>query len=332
MQTSPTSHDPSVALDKSQRRLATFLGLFPPLHKLPVKVFRQLFFAMDRLFGLPCTALENIVDYSIETAEHPVTTAAHQSKIRVYYPSKTPLEHRTMVYFHGGGCVIGSIETHDRFCRYLAKHANMNIISADYRLAPEFPFPVPIIDAISSWNWVHENHKKLNINPNAIGVGGDSAGAYLACLISLLPEQEVLPVQTRVKPTFQFLLYPIVDQQGKTESYIQSTRNLILTKDLVDYFKSQYVPADQDASQPLISPLQTRHLAHCPNTYLLTVGYDPLRDDGLTFAKQLTQAGCPLQHHHIHDCMHAFISLARISQRAKQASHQVALALAALAT
>ena len=138
-------------------------------------------------------------------------------------------------------------------------------------------------------------------------------------------------MQTRVKPTFQFLLYPIVDQQGKTESYIQSTRNLILTKDLVDYFKSQYVPADQDASQPLISPLQTRHLAHCPNTYLLTVGYDPLRDDGLTFAKQLTQAGCPLQHHHIHDCMHAFISLARISQRAKQASHQVALALAELA-
>jgi len=314
-------------LEAKQLMIAKLLSFMPPLHKLPPKLFRPIFLMMDRILGLKKIEIHQVVDVNIPVSNHNSDTTT--IKIRTYYPTnpieKTPL--KTLVYFHGGGCVIGSIHTHDRFCRYLAKHGNMNIISVDYRLSPEYKFPTPIYDAIDAWNYIHENFKALNINPKYIGVGGDSAGAYLACLIGLNTLQTELAVQSKVKPLFQFLLYPMLDLQGLTESYRRFNKQLLLTRDLMDYFRQHYLNSLDEVTLPLASPLAANDISESPDTYLLTLGYDPLRDDGIAYAERLQTAGIKTHHEHYDDCMHSFISVAKLSARARQATHNVAMAL-----
>jgi acetyl esterase len=317
----------SEQLEAKQLMIAKVLSFMPPLHKLPPKLFRRTFSMMDRILGLKKIEMYHVVDLNVSVSTH--NNGAATIKIRMYYPinptAQTPL--KTLVYFHGGGCVIGSIHTHDRFCRYLAKHGKMNIISVDYRLSPEYKFPSPICDAIDAWNYIHDNYQKLNINPEHIGVGGDSAGAYLACIIGLSTLQKDLPVQSKVKPLFQFLLYPMLDLQGLTESYRNFNKQLLLTRDLMDYFRQHYLNSLDEVALPLVSPLITNNISESPDSYILTLGFDPLRDDGMAYAKRLKMADITTHHEHYEDCMHGFISVTAVSARARQATHNVAMAL-----
>jgi acetyl esterase len=311
-------------LEAKQLMIVKLLLFMPPLHKLPPKLFRPIFSMMDRILGLKKIEMHQVVDLDVPVSSH--NSGATTIKIRMYNAmQKTPL--KTLVYFHGGGCVIGSINTHDRFCRYLAKHGNMNIISVDYRLSPEYKYPTPICDAIDAWNYIHTNHQQLGINPAHIGVGGDSAGGYLACLIGLNTLQTTLPVQAKVKPSFQFLIYPMFDLQGLTESYRRFNKQLLLTRDLMDYFRQHYLNSLDEVMLPLVSPLLTNDISESPDSYVLTLGFDPLRDDGIAYAERLKAAGISTHHEHYADCMHGFISVTRLSARAKQASHNVAMAL-----
>jgi acetyl esterase len=346
-------------LETKQLLAAKLLSFMLTLHKLPPKLFRYLFLMMDRMLGLKKIAMYQVVDVNIPVSTY--NSGATTIKIRAYYPTENhstenqpsanqpkenhsaenqssanqPKEnqstakkpHKTLVYFHGGGCVIGSINTHDRFCRYLAKHGNMNIISVDYRLSPEYKFPTPICDAIDAWNYINDNSEKLNINPQHIAVGGDSAGAYLACLIGLNSLQTELPVQAKVKPIFQFLIYPMLDLEGTTASYRSFNKHLILTRDLMDYFRRNYLNSLDEVTLPLVSPLKTSDVSGSPESYILTLGYDPLRDDGIAYVERLKTAGIKTHHEHYEDCMHGFISVTRLSVRAKQATHNMAVAL-----
>jgi acetyl esterase len=310
-------------LESKQLMAAKMLSL-TPLHKLSAKLFRPIVTIMDKILGLKKVEIHQISDFHIPiSTDNRVQT---QIKIRAYYPHKKKSK-KTLVYFHGGGCVIGSINSHDRFCRYLAKYGNMNIISVDYRLAPEYKFPTPICDSIDAWNWINENHNILNITLGNIGVGGDSAGAYLACLIGLKSQQQELLVQAQTKPDFQFLIYPMLDLQGLSKSYRKFNKNLILTRDLMDYFKRNFLNNLDEASLPLVSPLQVNDVSESPDTYVLTLGFDPLRDDGIAYANRLKKSGINTIHEHYNDCMHAFISVAKLSHRARQATHNLALAL-----
>jgi acetyl esterase len=328
-------------LEAKQLMAAKMLSL-APLYKLPVTLFRYVFLAMDRVLGLTKIEMDKVVNLTVPVSagtplmgtiplnEHSPSGTSNSSdstiKLRIYHPSaKTP--QKTLVYFHGGGCVIGSINTHDRFCRYLAKHGKMNIISVGYRLAPEHKFPIPICDAIEAWNYINANHQQLNINPQHIGVGGDSAGGYLACIIGLHSLQTSLPVQAKVTPAFQFLIYPMVDLQGLTESYQGFNKQLILTRDLMDYFRLKYLNSLDEVTLPLVSPLQAADISESPKSYILTLGFDPLRDDGIAYAQRLKAAGINTQHQHFDDCMHGFISITKLSARAKQATHNIAMAL-----
>jgi acetyl esterase len=317
----------SEQLEAKQLMIAKLLSFMPPLHKLPPKLFRPIFSMMGRMLGLKKIEMHQVVDLNIPVSTH--NSGATTIKIRTYYPinptAQTPL--KTLVYFHGGGCVIGSINTHDRFCRYLAKHGNMNIVSVDYRVSPEYKFPTPICDAIDAWNYIHDNHQKLNINSKYIGVGGDSAGAYLACLIGLSTLQKDLPVHSKVKPLFQFLLYPMFDLQGLTASYRSFNKQLLLTRDLMDYFRQHYLNSLDEAALPLVSPLLSNDISESPDSYILTLGFDPLRDDGTAYAERLKAADITTHHEHYADCMHGFISVTAVSARAKQATHNVAMAL-----
>lgn len=196
-----------------QKALCAFINLGPAIQNLPLDTMRSTFRVLDRAFGIPKDD-----DVSVEEFLIPVPTASRESASPVSIPARmykpliaSNLITSTQVYFHGGGCVIGDLETHDRFCRQLAQNSKINVISVAYRLAPEVTFPEPVCDAIDAWNWVNSNKEKLGITDHKMGVGGDSFGGYLSAICSTESIQAELPVQTNIAPDYQFMLFPVLD-------------------------------------------------------------------------------------------------------------------------
>lgn len=306
-------------LDKQQSKVTKILEYFPPTHTLPPKMARPIFTVVDRLVGIKKASVKAIKNIKIKTLDDTQTIP-----VRIYYPSQPNTKNPSaMMYFHGGGCVIGSIASHDRLCRHLAQHSGTVIISVGYRLAPEHKFPTPIIDAIHAWNWLQENKKALELTNHQIGVGGDSAGAYLAVLTELQHVQKTLSVQASVKPDFQYLLYPMMDLRGGTESYKNAQGGMLLTNQLMDYFTKHYLENPEQTQLPLASLLLINDFSELSKTYLLTLEFDPLKDSGIAFANALTEQGVNVTHEHFDDCMHSFVSTAKVSQRAKQGVDQI---------
>ncbi|MEE4243939.1 MAG: alpha/beta hydrolase [Kangiellaceae bacterium] len=306
-----------INLEPAQRKLGKVLGFLPPMEKLPPKMVRMVFRAFDASFGLAKTDMQQVNDREIQ-----IDDQATRIKIRSYFPNAET--NGTLVYFHGGGCVIGSIETHDNFCRLLAHHGKKNVISVAYRLAPEHKFPAPVLDALNSWNWIIANYQSLNIDINNIGVAGDSAGAYLAAMISLEKEHEVFHVSASKKPNFQFLIYPMADVRGTNESYLQYTKNLLLTQDLMNYFGEHFIDDRELVNNSYLSIVLSEDLANCPKTYLATAQFDPLYDGGKELAETLQQSGVEVEYKNFADSMHGFISVAKISKSARVACFDMA--------
>lgn len=308
-------------LDKQQKRVAKALALMPPLHALPPKLARPTFTSLDRLIGIPKTPLNTIKDVSITAHDNSGSFSA-----RIYYPNETP-NHATsthaMMYFHGGGGVIGSVKSHDHLCRHLAQHANVVIISVDYRLAPEHKFPTAVHDAIDAWNWLTNNKQTLNLEHHILGAGGDSAGAYLAALLSLTNTTKELPVKVNTPPNFQYLLYPMFDLRGLTDSYLSANNEMLLTNTLMDYFRKHFLTTIAQSEQAIVSPILASDLQLLPKTYLLSVEFDPLKDTSIAFAKQLKEQGVAITHEHFDDCMHSFISTYKLSKRAQLGVTQI---------
>ena len=308
--------------DKQQKRIANLLALMPPMHSMPPKLARPIFTVIDRILGIPNTQLNTIKNVSIPTHDGNTTITA-----RVYYPNQTeahPSTSHAMMYFHGGGCVIGSINSHDRLCRYLAQNSNVVIISVNYRLAPEHKMPTPIVDAITAWNWLNDNKHALGLQNHILGAGGDSAGAYLTALLSLTDTQHELPLKTKMPPAFQYLLYPMIDLRGQTQSYQNANKGMLLTNKLMDYFSKHYLQSVSQKASAIASPALANDLHLLPKTYLLTVEFDPLKDDGIKFANTLKEKNIPITHEHFEDCMHSFVTTYKVSERAKQACKQIA--------
>jgi len=309
-------------LEKRQALVGKALGLLPGIHTLPPKLARPLYLLLDLSLGLPKQKMAKVEKLSVPLESESGTEIA----ITAYYPNANKAL-KAMVYFHGGGCVIGSPASHDRFCRYLAAKNQIAVFSVDYRLAPEFKFPQSIIDSIEAWNWINTHSEKLGIDKDSIGVGGDSAGAYLSALISLEKLHVNLPVHSQFKPAYQMLLYPMLDLHGQGDSYEANSKDRILTKALMHYFRDHYLNSTAEYSNPLASPLLADDLSYSPKTYLLTLEYDPLKDEGLKMAQSYQEQGVDLHHQHFEDCMHSFISVARVSKRALQATDEVAAAI-----
>lgn len=299
-----------------QRMAGLSLSLLPPFHKLPPKLFRRIFVVLDRMSGLGSIAMKRVEDFSI-----PVDYPSGDITLRLYQ-AKKPTK-KTLVFYHSGGCVIGGIHTHDHFCRHLAHYGEATVISVDYRLAPEHKFPVPITDAIQAWNWVLNNKEKLNLPEGNIGVAGDSAGGYLSLILNLVEEQQSLPVQVERQADFQMIMFPMLDLNASTPSYDEFTKHLILTTNIMKYFRDHYLNPTDNLNDPLVSPLLSKHLGTCPKTYLLTVGYDPLRDEGIKLYEKFSKLDIDLDYDHFKDCMHSFFSSSRLSPRAKRGVLQV---------
>jgi acetyl esterase len=241
--------------------------------------------------------------------------------IRVYRVSAAA-DQPAIVYFHGGGFVIGSLSSHDGTCRRLAHGAGCTLISVDYRLAPEHKFPAAVDDSYAAAVWVAENAKPLKIDPSRIAVAGDSAGGNLAAVVALLARERGGPALCH-----QLLVYPVTDMAFKSESYVTNGDGYFLTRDMMGWFGDQYLPEGQAPDDPLLSPLYAADLSGLPPATVITAEYDPLRDEGEAYAKKLAQAGVPTELVRYDGVIHGFFSMNGMIDQADEAHAFAAAAL-----
>ncbi|MHB8429028.1 MAG: alpha/beta hydrolase [Acidimicrobiales bacterium] len=209
-----------------------------------------------------------------------------------------------IVYFHGGGWVVGDLDTHDASCRMLAAASGCMVVSAGYRLAPEWPFPAAVDDAKAVYAWVRERAGELGADPRRVGVMGDSAGGNLAAVVSQLSAKGSLPA-----PTAQCLVYPALDFRLGTASIRDCGDGFFLTREAIEYYRRTYVPSERDWLDPRASPLLAPDLGALPPTLVVTAGFDPLRDEGEAYAKALATAGVPVVHRCCDDQVHGFMGM-----------------------
>jgi len=227
-----------------------------------------------------------------------------------------------LVYFHGGGWVIGDLDTHDTLCRELAQGSGACVIAVDYRMGPEHRFPAAVDDALAATRWVHRNASELGIDPARIAIGGDSAGGNLAAVVAIAARDDgTLPI------VFQLLVYPATDQHYVTASHTANGQGYMLTTDTMVYFRGHYIAEPAQYDDWRASPLRRPDLGGLPPAFVLTAGYDPLRDEGLAYAQRLTEAGNRCAQVCFERQIHGFLTMGRVIDEANVA---VALCAAVL--
>lgn len=208
-----------------------------------------------------------------------------------------------IVFFHGGGFVIGNIDTHDALCRTLANESGCRIVSVEYRLAPEHPFPAAVEDALAATRWVEANAPSLGIDPNHLGVAGDSAGGNLSAVVA----QHVR--KGGPKLAFQLLIYPTTQILADTDSMRDYAKGYFLERETIDWFMKHYLPEGVDHSDPRLSPLASEDVSGLAPAYIITAGFDPLRDEGKAYADRLRDAGVAVQHVDYPSMIHGFFNM-----------------------
>ena len=212
-----------------------------------------------------------------------------------------------LVFLHGGGWVIGDLESHDRVCRALANRARICVVAVDYRLAPEHRFPAALDDSAAALQWVSDNAQSLAIAPGRIGVGGDSAGGNLAAVLALMGRDGSAPATM-----FQALIYPVVDLTASGDSYRRVTSGVPLTAATMHYFIDHYTPEAGDRLDWRASPLKAASLRGTPPALVVTVAHDPLCDEGRTYARRLEDEGVRVTAIHLSDHMHGMLMHGRL--------------------
>jgi len=289
----------------------------PPYHQLSPKDARQLF-RETRPASTPIPPEIGVV--------RNVLTEGRQGAIplRVYRPAgvaaTTPLP--GLVYFHGGGWVIGDLDTHDVLCRQLTAEAGITVASVDYRLAPEHKFPAAVDDAWEATRWVSASADRLGIDPRRLAVGGDSAGGNLAAVVALMARDAGGPAIS-----FQVLLYPVTDLGAETRSYSDFADGYMLTRDSMRWFAAQYLASKDEAVDWRVSPLRAATLAGLPPALIVTAGNDPLRDEGEAYARRLGDAGVRADYACYGGMLHGFVGMGRLLDSGNRAVSHVAASL-----
>jgi acetyl esterase/lipase len=229
-----------------------------------------------------------------------------------------------LVFFHGGGWVIGNLETHDVVCRKLAHEGEMIVISVDYRLAPEHKFPAAVDDAIIATKWISANAKRHGIDASRVIVGGDSAGGNLAAVVALAARDGDGP-----KISAQLLVYPATEFSRRHASHREPETSILLTHSVIGWFMNHYL-GDADISDWRASPARAKTLAGLPPAYVLTAGADPLRDEGDEYAARLKEAGVAVTYKHFPGQFHGFFTMGKLLNHANIAVTEIAAWLKAL--
>ncbi len=243
--------------------------------------------------------------------------------VRIYTPTSEARGGQSrgpgLVYFHGGGWVVGNINTHDGACRMLTQFAGAVTVSVDYRLAPEHRFPAPADDCYAATEWVLANAERLSIDPNALVVGGDSAGGNLAAAVALMCRDRGGP-----SLAMQLLIYPVTDFDRDTQSMRDNAEGYLLTKTTMRWFDDLYLPEknrEQAAADPYAAPLRATELAGLAPALVIVAGHDPLRDEGVAYANKLSQAQVPTTLLEYPGQFHGFFSMTKFLDQATQANY-----------
>jgi len=219
-----------------------------------------------------------------------------------------------LVYLHGGGFVIGDLDTHDTLCRELANGSGCAVVAVDYRMGPECRFPAAVDDCVAATRWVHANAAEFKLDAGRMAVGGDSAGGNLAAVVALALRDAGGPALR-----FQLLIYPGTDQRRGTLSHITSGQGFLLTRDTITYFHDHYIDQPHHDLDWRASPLLHKDHRNLPPAFVLTAGFDPLRDEGMAYAQQLTEAGTRTTLVDFPRQIHGFITMGRVIDEANAA-------------
>jgi acetyl esterase len=258
-------------------------------------------------------------------SELQVAGAARPLRARHYAPADRRVPQPLLVFLHGGGMVIGDLETHDEACRLLCRHGGMHVLAVDYRLAPEHPFPASVEDAHAAFRWGAENAASLGADPERVGIGGDSAGGNLSAVVAQLAARCGGPA-----PALQLLIYPKTDYVGATRSQELFAHGFLLTEDDRHWFDGHYV-GGADPADPRLSPALAADLTGLAPAIVVTAAFDPLRDEGEQYADALGAAGVKVVKHRAPGMVHGFIQMS-VLRGPRDATVEIAgMARAALA-
>ena len=305
---------PSVTIDGRtlDGRTQWFLQLLArsgqqPLHKLGVAKARTEFDAFQQLLGGRPAPVGHIVDRLVAGPAGPM-------RVRLYRPADSVARLLpTILYFHGGGWTIGSLEAYDLPCRFFCARTGCAVVAVDYRLAPENKFPVAVDDAVAAFRWLTAEGPELGIDPARIVVAGDSAGGTLATVVAQLVRGEA-----RV-PCLQWLIYPATDLSSETASHKSYGEGFLLTRADMEWFRGLYLNDLSEADDPRVSPLRATDLSGLPPALIYTSGFDPLRDEGRAYADRLHAAGVKTVYREFDSLIHGFVGMRGALQAAARA-------------
>lgn len=268
-----------------------------PLHKLGVDKARQEFETFQQMMGGKPALVGEILDRTI-------AGPAGRLRIRIYRPAGSVARLLpTILYFHGGGWTIGSIEAYDLPCRFFCSRSGCAVVAVDYRLAPEHKFPAAVDDAVAAFRWLAGEAIALGIDPARIVVAGDSAGGTLATVVCQLARGEART------PCLQWLIYPATDLAADTTSRATCGEGFLLTRADMEWFRDQYLHGLGEMADPRVSPLRADDLSGLPPALIYTAGFDPLRDEGEAYADRLMAAGVKAVHREFDSLIHGFVGM-----------------------
>jgi acetyl esterase len=281
-----------------------------PLERGTVERARREYGRMREFMGEPPEPLAAIEPLAIPGPAGSITA-------RLYRPTRDaalPI----MIYFHGGGGVIGDLDTHDGTCRTLAVRSGRIVISVDYRLAPENTFPAAPDDALTSWIWVREHAASLGGRADGMTVSGDSYGGTLSAVLCQLLRDAGEP-----QPAQQVLIYPATDRTSPTRSRALFGRGLWLTEELMQWFEGHGL-VGVDPHDPRVSPLRAEDVSGLAPATVITAGFDPLLDEGSAYAARLREAGVPVRERCYAGLVHGFVQMTGVVAAARRAVHEIA--------
>jgi len=293
-------------------QMASMGGL--ALHALPVPEARAL---MQAMAGMSAT-----IDLPIASVEDRTIPGPGGSiPVRLYTPEGRGA-HPLLLYFHGGGWVLGGLDTHDTVCRELAHGAGCAVMSVDYRLAPEHQFPAAPDDCYAALVWAATNAAAIGVDATRIAVGGDSAGGNLTCVTALQARDKGGP-----RLCFQLPVYPVTNHSLDTPSYRENAKGYLLETESMAWFWGHYLPSDRDGEHAYASPLRATDFRELPPALVITAEFDPLRDEGEAYGKRLQEAGVPTELRRYDGMIHGFFGMSAIMDQAKAAIADASTAL-----
>lgn len=287
-------------LDPQAKALFDFIGLssFPPIETLTPQAAR------DRFIVLAEARRQMAPEPVHQVRDLNIPGPGGQVAIRVYSPD-IPVPAPALIYFHGGGWVLGDLDGHDHVCRALANSVPCVVLSVDYRLAPEHKFPAAVDDSYAATAWIAAHTAGFGVDPSRIAVGGDSAGGNLAAVVSQIARDRRGP-----NIVFQLLIYPGTDMRMGMPSIDENADGPLLTKTAMTWFVNHYLNSEADRLNPLASPLLASDLSRLPPAFIITAECDPLRDEGEEYGRRLERAGVTAGIQRYQGMPHGFFSFA----------------------